>query len=217
MPVNMRTVWIKYWCANALSMSGRWHSHAKQCGPLRISHVRIIGQGVMPFMSGASSFIILQGGSSLSPQILRSPLSTPFLRPWNFALVFNVPLPNRQRFFFSASYFWVFVFFGYLGLKGSHISSEKINNRKGLGRGTLNTCKTSGSYLSKTAWTFWLLGGKRSKITASPGNYLVIVYIRFLGVKYLILVLRSQLFEYLRENLYVQPCLGAPRSDSFRK
>ena len=42
-----------------------------------------------------------------------------------------------------------------------------------------------------------------AKITAWHRNYLVLVYIRFLGVKFdLILVLRSHFFDILRETLY---------------
>ena len=42
-----------------------------------------------------------------------------------------------------------------------------------------------------------------AKITGWYRNYLVLVYIRFLGVKYdVILVLRNQFFEYLRQTLY---------------
>ena len=51
----------------------------------------------------------------------------------------------------------VFVFLGYLGLKASQVSSEKINVRKGLGRGTLNTCSKFQGLISqkrRVIWTF---------------------------------------------------------------
>ena len=50
-------------------------------------------------------------------------------------------------------------------------------------------------------WTFVRLS---TKITAWHRNYFVLVYIRSWGVKFdLILVLRSQFFEFLREKLYI--------------
>ena len=44
-------------------------------------------------------------------------------------------MPSLLSTFFFVNFFGII-----LGLKESHISGEKKNIRKGLGRGTLNTC-----------------------------------------------------------------------------
>ena len=89
-------------------------------------------------------------------------MSTPFLRdePWNFAHVFNLPLPNLLRF--------LFFFVGGAGnvdpLRSNYPKKTKPQNiwrkknththtSKRLGRGTLNTCANFRVHLSKTAWT----------------------------------------------------------------
>ena len=115
-----------------------------------------------------------------APLFLRRPMSTLFLRdrPWNFAHVFDVPLPNLSRFFFPpARYLGFCIFLGIWVLRGPTFPAKTKNKniREGLGRGTLNTCNFSGSYLSKTAWTFGLLCGKVPKPRLRIENYLVSV------------------------------------------
>ena len=69
-----------------------------------------------------------------------------FERPWNFAHVFNVPLPSLLRMFFSFSLeIWDPLRPKYPKKYKTQISGEKkkkikIPIRKRLGRGTLNTC-----------------------------------------------------------------------------
>ena len=66
------------------------------------------------------------------PKFLQSPVSTPFLRgrPWTFAHVFVMCPSEPFTIFFSSSarHFGFCIFWGFLGLKGSHISSEKKTN-----------------------------------------------------------------------------------------
>ena len=74
----------------------------------------------------------------------------------------------------NAPYILVLViFFVCLGLKGSHISSEKKTKKTPrAGKGTFNTCaKYQGLNLSKMVCTFGLLCGKRANMTASQRNY----------------------------------------------
>ena len=84
------------------------------------------------------------------PKFLQSPTSTPFLSDEtlkfsDLAQVFNVPLPSPSRMnrFYVFIYCWpdirVLYFFVFSDYKGSHISRDKKNNRKGLRRRTLNT------------------------------------------------------------------------------
>ena len=140
---------------------------------------------------------------------------TPFSRhrSWNFAHVFNVPLPSLLRmcwgFFrqiFTCSFFEYFLDIWVLWHPTFPAKKNKKNEepiRKRLGRGTLNTCaKNFRVYHSKTAWIFGLLCGKVQKSRLG----IVITWFQWIfdsGVKFdLILVLRSQFFEYLRETLY---------------
>ena len=87
--------------------------------------------------------------------------------------MFYVPPPSLLRPFPPLSFFCqIFVFLyilGYLGLKGSHISSKKKNKnkrpiRKRLGMDTLNTReKFHGLYLKNGVdiWTFEWESGKK--------------------------------------------------------
>ena len=70
-------------------------------------------------------------------------------------------------FFFSPDV-WVFVFLGYLGLKGSHIPSGKNKKQKtpfvkGSEGAHYTRVQFFRVYLSKTARTFGLLSGKVQK------------------------------------------------------
>ena len=70
-----------------------------------------------------------------------------------------------------------------------------------LGKGTSHTCKFQGLTL-KAGVDIWPFVWLSEKITAWHCNYLVSIY-SILGVKVdLLLVLRSQFFEFLRETLY---------------
>ena len=120
-------------------------------------------------------------------------------------------------FLFFSSDICFFAFLGYLGLKRPHILGEKQqqqqqqqqqqNIRIRLGKGTLNTCaKIQGLTLKNGVRTFVWLG---AKITAWHCNYVVLVYTpeySILDLKFdLVLVLRSQLFDFLPETLYNMP------------
>ena len=77
--------------------------------------------------------------------------------------------------------------------------NKKIEQR--LGRGA---SKISGSTFQKRRGHLDF-SAVNCKITAWHHNYLVLAYIQFRALKLdLILVLRSQFFEYLRETLYKQ-------------
>ena len=102
----------------------------------------------------------IQADPSLSPQIpWESNVHAVFERdPEILRTCFMCPCRALHDFFFPARYLGFCIFLGYLGLKGSHISSEKKQNiRKGLGRGTRNTCaKCQGLPLKNGVdiWTF---------------------------------------------------------------
>ena len=59
---------------------------------------------------------------------------------------------------------------GYLGLKGSHISCEKKKVVDGSAGAYKTRTQNFRVYLSKTAWTFGPVCGKRAKITAPHRN-----------------------------------------------
>ena len=156
-------------------------------------------------------YICTDWSKVIAPKFIQCAMSTPFLgdRPWYFARVSIYPRRTVKDFFCFLSHqtFVLSYFFGYLGLKGYHSSGEKKKGSLDLltvRQGQIKTCvQNFRVYLPKTAWTFGPLCGKRAKITTSHRNYLVSVLIRFFGVKYdLIVVLRSQFFEYMRETLY---------------
>ena len=72
-----------------------------------------------------------------------------------------------------------------------------------LGKGTLNTCANFQGLPLKNGVDIWTFVRLSAKIAAWHCNYLVLVYNSILGVKFdLILVLRSQFFDFLRETLY---------------
>ena len=78
--------------------------------------------------------------------------------------------PCTIFFFFSFSIrqiFWFLIFWGYVGLQGSHISSEekeKENMRNMLGKGALNTCaKFQGLISQKRRGQFGLVCGEVQK------------------------------------------------------
>ena len=89
-------------------------------------------------------------------------------RPSIFAHVFTVPLPSLLRMglvllYFFGRYLGVCIFILFLGLQGSHMSTEKTQEpkdktiRKRLGGGALNTCvKFPGQSLHNgvESWTF---------------------------------------------------------------
>ena len=117
---------------------------------------------------------------------------------------------------------WVLYLFGYLGLKGSRISSEnkikqnkKKTIRKRLGRGTSNTCAEFQGLSQKRRGHLDFCAVKCK--THDLASYLLgFMCIFDLGRKFdLILVLCSQFFEYLRETLYKHALehLEAPRSE----
>ena len=81
---------------------------------------------------------------------------------------------------FSVRYLVFGIFWGYLGLKRPHISSEKKKkHRTRLGKGTLNTCAKFQGLTLKNGVDIWTLVRLNAKITAWHLNYLVLVYIRF--------------------------------------
>ena len=106
----------------------------------------------LPFGRGSGLFMLrtYRLVQAYRPKFLQSPTSTPFLSDEtlkfsDLAQVFNVPLPSPSRMnrFYVFIYCWpdirVLYFFVFSDYKGSHISRDKKNNRKGLRRRTLNT------------------------------------------------------------------------------
>ena len=124
--------------------------------------------------------------------------------------MFDVPLPSLDgffvRFFFWPDICFFLYFLGYLGLKGTPYFRwrEKKNVRKRLGRGALSTCaKFHGRNLKNGVDIWTLVRLLSAKITAWYLNCLVLFSIySILGVKFDLLVLRSQFFNFLRETLY---------------
>ena len=108
-----------------------------------------------------------------------------------FLLIFCSQIPGM--FFFV--FLWMF------GLRISKTTDGKniiINGLAGAHRTRVHTISV---YLRKTAWTFGFLCGKHVKFAWLPCNYLVSALGSTLGVKHdLILSLRSQIFERLRET-----------------
>ena len=83
--------------------------------------------------------------------------------------------------------------------------AKKKNIRKRRGKGTLNTCAKFQSLNSKKRRGYLDFCAVKCKNTAWHCNYLVLVYTWYpiWGVKFdLILVLRSQFFEFLRETVH---------------
>ena len=103
-------------------------------------------------------------------------------------------------FLFFGRYLGFCILGGYMGLERPHIFWEKKKKRKRLGRGTLNTCVKFQGLTLKNGVDIWIFVRLSAKFTAWHRG--VIKY-SILGVKFdLILVLRSQFFELLRETLY---------------
>ena len=109
-------------------------------------------------------------------------MSTSLLRvnPWNFAHVFNVLRPSLLRFCFFPPGTWVFVcFWDIWVLRDPIFSAEKKQNRKRLGRSTLNTCAKFQGLALKNGVDISTFVRLSAKTTAWHRNYLVLVYIRF--------------------------------------
>ena len=118
--------------------------------------------------------IKLQAASSLSPQNSSSvPCPRRFLRDktLNFCTCFVCPCPTGNVFLIFFRQIFVFlVFLGVFGLRIPHFRLKKKTWTVRQGH-IKHVCLISGSYLSKTAWTFGPLCGKHAKIAASHRNY----------------------------------------------
>ena len=133
--------------------------------------------------------VSLQPGSRSSRQPLQRPMSTPFLRGWilkfrtRVRIMFPCQIVNEYIFVsFPRHIFGFCTFWGVL--RDPTFPAKKTNTRKGLGRSTLNTCeKVQGLFQKMVLTTVVFLCGKREKMTASPGIYLVSVWIRFWAFK----------------------------------
>ena len=120
-------------------------------------------------------------------------------------------------FLFFRQMFDFFYFWGYLGLKGSHFSSEikQKNKKKHAYKARQvnieHVCKILGSISQKRRrhFDFCAINCKNNSLASWLRG--VRVYSNS-GVKFdLIVVLRSHFFEYWH---FVQPCLGAPGNGS---
>ena len=149
--------------------------------------------------------------------LIQCPMSTPFARDkilkncTRFVFAPAEPLTNGVflHFYFFFRNFCVFVFF--LKIFGSRDPTFRRKKKRKKRSDSAEACETC----KKRAWTSGPLCGKRAKIMASHRNCFDSVYIGFLGLKCdLILVLRGQFFDYLREPC-TKTCLGAPGSGSF--
>ena len=102
-----------YWAIDCLSYQ-RWLGNTSVVKTSFLSSVRNILPGCFKL---------------IAPNSFRIHYPRRFLRdrPWKIPQVFNLPLPSplRMFFLFFSPDVWVFVLFGYLGLKGSHTSSKK--------------------------------------------------------------------------------------------
>ena len=138
-------------------------------------------------------------------------MSKPFLSdsPWNFAHVFNVPICRA----FYECFCFCFCFFrqtfgcSYFGdiwvLRDPTFPAKKNKNPKRLGRGTLNTCAKIQGLSLKNGVDIWNFVRLSAKSTAWHRDCMVLVCILISGVKFdLMLVLRSQFVEFLRDNMY---------------
>ena len=87
-------------------------------------------------------------------------------------------------FLFFASEIWEVEFFGDIWVLGGPTFSAKKkegkkNIRKGLGKGTLNTCAKFQGLTLKNGVDIWTFAWLSAKITAWHRNYLVLVSTRF--------------------------------------
>ena len=106
-------------------------------------------------------------------------------------------------FLFFPTDIWAFVFFWDIWvLRDPTISAKKKHTHERLGRGKLNSCAQFQGLTVKNGVDIWTFVRLSAKTTAWHRNYLVLVYIRFWAKIDLILVLRSQFFDFLRETLY---------------
>ena len=108
--------------------------------------------------------------------------------------------------FFYSSDIWGFVFFEDIwGLRQPIFSSEKKTNiRKRLGKGTFNTRAEVQGLTLKNGVDIWTFVRVSAKIMAWHCNYLVLVYTsKYSNLNIdLLLVLRSQFFEFVSKTLY---------------
>ena len=112
------------------------------------------------------------------PNFIQCRMSTPFFIDSEILNTSFIPLPNRWRMGFLFFFRQIFVFLWYLGLEGITYFRRKQNNKKSwtVWQGhTKHVREIPRSYLSKTAWTFGPLCGKRAEVTVLHRNYLVSV------------------------------------------